>query len=117
MSGDWTKADRRSVRRLADVAWQRELRRELHQIAISIQEMEDGPLSPFAVNDNIHVFHNGASRDLYRRYSGADPWLGVCYAYRNRILTDEDLIDASDEFCNILREHAAGFSSLDAEEG
>ena len=66
MSGDLTKADKKKVRELAGIAWERELREEIRGIADAINEMENGSLSPFDVNDRIHEFHNGASRDLYR---------------------------------------------------
>ena len=62
MSGDLTRADKRRVRQLADLAWERELRFELRKIGVAIQEMENASLSPFEVNDNIHRFHDGPSR-------------------------------------------------------
>ncbi|TWU20778.1 hypothetical protein [Bythopirellula polymerisocia] len=117
MSGDLTKADKRKVRQLAGIAWERELRQELLKIAAAIEEMENGSLSPFEVNDSIHIFHEGASRDLYRHYADSHPWLGVCRAYCDRVLTDEDLVDASDEVRNGIREFAASLAKLDAEAG
>ena len=117
MSGDLPKADKRKVRQLAGIAWERELRQELRKIAAAIEEMENGALSPFDVNDSIHDFHDGASRDLYRQYADALPWLGVSRAYCDRVLTDEDLVDASDEVRNGIREYAASFAKLGAEEG
>ena len=92
---DLTKADKKKVRQLAGIAWERELRHEILGIMTAINEMENGSLSPFDVNDRIHKFHNGASRDLYRQYSESLPWLGVCRAFFDRVLTDDDLVDAS----------------------
>ena len=117
MSGDLTKADKRKVRQLAGIAWERELRNELRQIAAAIEDMENGSLSPFDVNDHIHKFHNGASRDLYNQYSQSRPWLGVCRAYFDRVLTDDDLVDASDEVRKGIGDFAASFARLDAEAG
>ena len=74
MRGDLTKADKKRVRQLADITWERELRCELRKIAAAIQEMENSSLSPFEVNESIHSFHNGASRDLYKQYSDSLPW-------------------------------------------
>ena len=82
MRGDLTKADKKKVRRLAGIAWERELRNELRRIAAAIDEMENGSLSPFDVNDRIHKFHNGASRDLCKRYSESLPWWGVGRRFR-----------------------------------
>ena len=115
MSGDLTKADKKKVRQLAGIAWERELRDELRGIAAAINEMENGSLSTFDVNDRIHKFHNGASRDLYRQYSESLPWLGVCRAFIDRVLNDYDLVDASDEIRRGIAEFVASFAKLEAE--
>ena len=115
MSGDLTKADKKKVRQLAGIAWERELRDELRGIAAAINEMENGSLSTFDVNDRIHKFHNGASRDLYRQYSESLPWLGVCLAFIDRVLNDDDLVDASDEIRRGIAEYVASFAKLEAE--
>ena len=117
MSGDLTKADKKKVRQLAGIAWERELRGELRSIADAIDEMENGSLSSFDVNDRIHKFRNGASRDLFKQYSASLPWLGVSRAYFDRVLTDDDLVDASDEVRKDIAEFAASFARLDAEIG
>ena len=113
---DLTKADKKKVRQLAGIAWERELRHEILGIMTAINEMENGSLSPFDVNDRIHKFHNGASRDLYRQYSESLPWLGVCRAFFDRVLTDDDLVDASDEVRAGIAEYLASFARLEAEE-
>ena len=82
---------------------------------MAIAEMEKNSLSPFDVNDSIHRFHNGASRDLYKQYSDSLPWWGVCRAYFDGVLADDDLVDASDEVRNGIREFAASLAKLDAE--
>jgi hypothetical protein len=115
MSGHLTKSDKKKVRQLAGLAWERELRQELRKIGAAIEEMENDSLSPLEVNDRIHKFHNGASHDLYRQYSGSRPWWGVCRAYFDQVLTDADLIDASDEIRRSIREFAAHFAKFDAE--
>ena len=115
MSGDLTRADKKKVRQLAGIAWERELRSELLGIAAAINEMENGLLSPFDVNDRIHKFHDGASRDLYKQYSQSLPWSGVCHAYIDGVLTDDDLVDASDEIRDGIGVLAASIARLEAE--
>lgn len=117
MSGDLTKADNRKVRQLTVIAWERELRDEIRGIAAAINEMENGSLSPFDVNERIHKFHNGASRDLYKQHSESLPWLGVSRAYFDGVLTDDDLVGASDEVRTGIAEFAASFARLEAEQG
>ena len=78
----------------------------------AINEMEDGSLSAFDVNDRIHTFHNGVSRDFYKEYSQSLPWSGVCRAYLECVLTDDDLVDASDELRGGIEEIVASASTI-----
>ncbi len=117
MHGDFTKSEGKKIRQLAGLAWERELRDELRKIAAAIEEMENGRVSTFDVTDRIHKFHNGASRDLYKQYSNSFPWLAVCRAHFDRVLTDDDIADASDVIRDGIREFAATFAKLDSETG
>ncbi|TWU32664.1 hypothetical protein Q31b_58220 [Novipirellula aureliae] len=96
MQHESTKADRKLVRKLASIAWERQLRDELAKIGGVISEMTSGDLSPFDVNECVHEFHNGISRELYNLYAASDPWFAVCRAHFDGVLTDEDLVNASD---------------------
>ena len=106
MQDEYAKADRKLVRKLAGVAWERQLRDELNSIGCVIAEMQSGDLSPFDVNERVHQFHNGISRELYNLYSGPDPWFAVCRAHYDGVLTDEDLVDASDSVRKGLQQFA-----------
>lgn len=112
MHGDFTKSDRKRIRQLADLAWERGLRFELRKIAVAIEEMESGRLTPFDVTDHIHRFHDGVSRDLYSQFSGSLPWLAVCRAYFDGVLTDDDITDASGDIRDGIREFAASLAKL-----
>src|SRR5210317_1770339 len=115
MQSDFTKSERKRIRQLASLAWQRGLRIELRKIAVAIEEMECGRLTPFDVTDLIHRFHNGAARDLYKQFSGSLPWLDVCRAHYDHVLTDDDIVDASDNIRDGIREFATVFARLDSE--
>ena len=77
MQGEFTRSEKKRIRQLAGLAWDRGLRIELRKIAVAIEEMESGRLTPFDVTDLIHRFHNGAARDLYKQFSGSLSWLEV----------------------------------------
>ncbi|MFN7292203.1 MAG: hypothetical protein ACK5T6_16570 [Pirellula sp.] len=96
MLKEFSKGDRNQIRQLASIAWERRLRDELLKIGVFISEMATGKLSPFEVNDCVHQFHNGISRELFNLYSASDPWFAVCRAHNDGVLTDEDFINASD---------------------
>ena len=108
-----SKADRKFIRTLAGIAWERQLRDELIKIGDVITEMESGGLSPFDVSDRVHQFHNGISRELFTRYSVSDPWFAVCRAHCYGVLTDEDLVNASDNVRMRLKNSLTTFRSTD----
>lgn len=92
---DDSKADRKCRRKLGVIAWERELRAEILKLGELIREMEAGRISPFDVNDRIHEFHNGISRELWGRYSQSDPRESVYRAHYDGYLTEDDLADAT----------------------
>ncbi|MFT5526447.1 MAG: hypothetical protein ACI9G1_003485 [Pirellulaceae bacterium] len=91
----FSKSEVKKIRELAALAWERELRAELNKLRAIFAEMDEG-LCPFQVNEEIDSFHNGVSRELFKRYSDTDPFFAVCRARFKNILTDEDLADTSD---------------------
>ena len=110
MTIDFTKSERKTIRKLAALAWERQLRSELHKIAAAIADMDKEVLSPFEVNQKIHDFHNGVSRKLFRLYSDSQPWFSVCRAHYDRVLNDDDVMGASDNIRNGIREFAKNFA-------
>ena len=42
----------------------------------------------FELNERVHEFHNGISRELYKRYVMMDPDFSVAYALNNNILKE-----------------------------
>lgn len=109
MDRDFTKSERKRIRQLADIAWARELRMELQKIASAIEQMESGNLTPFDVTEIIHEFHNGAARDLFNQFSHSLPWLAVCRAHFEGVLTDDDVSDAGDVIQGGIREIVLSF--------
>lgn len=103
MNSEFSKQDRRAIRNLADLAWERELRRELQTLSKTIHEMEGGSISPFEANDKIHRFHDGDSRRIFRQYSQPHPWLGICQAYADGVLTDDDIAACSQSIQERIR--------------
>ena len=112
MQGNFTKSERTRIRQLADLAWDRALRRELRNIAVAIDEMESGQLSPFDVTDRIHEFHDGAARELYRQFAGSKPWLGVCRAHFDGILTDDEIVSAGGNIQEGIQEYSQSLAKL-----
>ena len=51
-------------------------------------------------------------RQLYKRYSGNTPWLAVCRAHFDGILTDADIEGASENVRNGIREFASTYRKI-----
>lgn len=106
---DFTKSERKTIRKLAALAWERQLRSELHKIATAISDMDKELLTPFEVNEIIHDFHNGISRKLFHRYSDSQPWFSVCRAHYDKVFSDDELTEASDKIRDGFRKFAKDF--------
>ena len=106
MKPELTKSEKRAVRELAGIAWKRQLREEIIVIGDAIREMEEEKTTPHDVNELIHRFHNGASRELYKRYGDSDPWLAICRAHYDGILTDVDIANNTEKIREGIRQFA-----------
>lgn len=104
-----TKSEQKLIRKLSEMAWQRQLRDALKDLGDVISQMDAGNLSPSEANDAVHQFHNGISLKLYNRYSVSDPWLAVCRAYYDGVLKDDDFADASESIRDGLQQFADRF--------
>ena len=109
MQPDFNKSETRHVQKLAGVAWERRLRDEILAVGEAIREMEADKLCPHEVNEIIHRFHNGPSRDLYLQFNDSLPWLALCRAHFDDVITDDDLTHTSDKVRDGIAEFAALF--------
>ncbi len=71
MPDRWTKKQRRELRELQGLAWERELSAELEKLQGDFHSWRKGDISPFELNDRVHRFHNGRSRELFNTYAGS----------------------------------------------
>ena len=86
-----SKAIRHELRQLAGRAHEEELRRALLTLANHFDAWKAGELDSFDLSDQIHAFHNGASRVLYNRYTGGMHEVTVASALARGILTPDDI--------------------------
>ncbi len=86
-----TRSERKVLRRLADVAYARELGQELTRLEAGFGEWRAGRLSPFALSDLIHRFHDGDARDLYAMYTRSHPEQIVARALAAGLLAPDEV--------------------------
>jgi hypothetical protein len=109
MSDRWPKKQKRELRELNGLAWERELSDALRELRGHFDAWERGEISAFDVSDRIHEFHNGRSRELYNAYTGSllVPW--VVRAIVTGVLAEseisEDLHNALKPEIAYLRDH------------
>ena len=60
---------KKEINKLVDKAYQRQLDQELFKLASSFDDWRKKKLNCFELTDKIHDFHDGAARDLWKRYN------------------------------------------------
>src|SRR5687767_543356 len=66
---DLPKASRRAIRELSGLAYERELTAELAKLRTQFDAWTAGQMTPFELEQAIHQFHDGVSRQLFNRYT------------------------------------------------
>lgn len=87
-----SKAQKKHLRQLAGIAYERDLARCLNDLKSSFDEWEAGGISVWDLNDKIHEFHNKTARELYKVYvSMADPVFAVSFGIRHGVIDAEEI--------------------------
>jgi hypothetical protein len=55
-------------------------------------------MNPFELDEEIHQYHNGTARELYKVYVGGHPDLAVLIALRRSVLKVEELNEDCRDF-------------------
>jgi hypothetical protein len=105
---DYTKKERAELRRLASVAYERELGGHLAELDKSFSKWRQGNLLSSELSKEIHEFHQYAARDTWSAYQVRDVSMIVARAVALGILTEQE-VPAT------LREKLSGTVSLFAE--
>ena len=104
MADGWSKKQRRELRELQGLAWERELEEALRSLRKDFEHWDGGEITVFELTDRIHKFHNGRSRELFNMYSGSleNWWIGQTIA---RGVIDES--ELSHDLCDVLKDDIA----------
>lgn len=87
----WSKKQRRELRELQGLAWERELEEALRQLREDFDSWRKGKISAFELSDRIHKFHNGRSRELFTLYTGRlEVWL-IAHAIARGVIDESEL--------------------------
>ena len=90
MGSDLTKAQRRRLRDLAGLAYERELSDQLAKLEREFGRWRAGELDAFDLAESVHRFHQGPARALYTKYDHMDlEWSVADAIHRGILSTDE----------------------------
>ena len=101
MPRQFTKKQRAELKRLQDLAWERELENELASLEETFRSWRDGEIDAFDVSDEIHQFHDKRARRLYSFYLSRDNPFAVPSAIAKGIIRESEV---SDELIALLRD-------------
>jgi hypothetical protein len=77
---------------LAGLAHERELSNAAADLQARFEEWRSGRIDVFALNEQIHRYHDGVSRDLYKRYSMGEAHWSVASAIARGILKESEVL-------------------------
>jgi hypothetical protein len=86
-----TKKQRKHIREMSGVAYEREMTAALDKLLASFQQWKHGEKTPFDLDMEIHQYHDGTARDLFKKYATGDPDMAVMAALAKGILKIEEL--------------------------
>lgn len=105
-----SKAVKRKLRDLVGVAYGRELAGELAKLEKQFVRWRAGEIDPFELNDLVHRFHDGASRELYKQYTNSDLEWAAASAIMRGVVSEEEagpeVAAAISRHLSFLREQA-----------
>ena len=104
MADRWSKKQRRELRALQGLAWERELEEALRLLRSDFEAWAKGETSAFELSEHIHKFHNGRSRELFNMYAGSlDNWW-VGHTVAKGVIDESEL---SDDLRDVLKDDIA----------
>jgi len=101
---EFTKVQRRRLRELGAVAYERELSTELSKLETEFGRWRAGEIDGHELSDHIHQFHQGPARKLFSKYDHSNLDFAVAHAIHRGVITEEE---AGADAIEMLRVHLA----------
>lgn len=65
---EFTKSEKRELRRLADDAYKAEMEKEIAKVENAFKTLREGKLNVFDLDEQIHAYYSGPRKQLYGFY-------------------------------------------------
>ena len=102
MNPNLTKAQRRQLRELGGLAYERDLSEQLTALESEFKRWRAGEVDAFVLAEAIHRFHQGPARELFSKYGTSHIDFAVANAIHRGVLKREEV---GDEVLEILATH------------
>lgn len=87
----FSKAMRAEIRKLQNIAWERELAAALSELQLEFDAWRAGKIDVFDLADLIHKFHDGRNRELYKIYTYPNSPYAVPAAIAKGIISESEV--------------------------
>lgn len=104
MNPNLTKAQRRQLRELGGVAYERDLAEHLAALESEFKRWRAGEIDAFVLSEAIHQFHRAPARELFSKYGTSHLDFAVAHAIHRGVLKREEV---GAEAMEILSKHLA----------
>ncbi len=98
----FTKLELKELRRLAGLAYERELTKALESLEENFRQWRKDKITAFELSELIHKFHNGIARDLWSFYTGGYTEMIVAQAITKGIILKTEISHSILEKLNII---------------
>ena len=88
---DLTKGQQRELRRIARLAYDREVSAALTALEEQFHRWRSGDIGPHDLTDAIHTFHQGPNRELWARYSDGAAYLSAVAAVGRGVVAEHEV--------------------------
>jgi len=88
---DYPKNINRLLRQYLIKAYGQELYRELEKLNLDFAQWRDGKIDSGELNYRVHKYHEGPSRELYKKYNNSFDDMNVAYAIVTGILNRDEI--------------------------
>jgi hypothetical protein len=98
----FTKSERKELKRLAGLAYERELAKALESLEEDFKRWRKNKITAFELSELIHKFHNGVARDLWSFYTTGPAELNVKHAIAKGVILKNEISAGILEKLNII---------------
>lgn len=89
--GAYPKTVRAQFRELIGLAHERDLAAALEPLALKFEAWRQGALDPFELNQLVHEYHHGPSREIWKRYDDLDPEVTLAQAIVRGLIQEAEV--------------------------